>query len=355
MVMLYSQNNSLVTMAQAAVPLAGGQQPSPSMRQSAGGQLVPFQPVGLYKPLTIMIHEAWTGKYPQHGFFLFASPQAMLLTSAMKGMLNTSAAPRAINFLTAALQPRTLLQANAATQPGSPLICYLPAVMESFYSLTIEMGFNTFNQQLFDSIASLFQQASQIPAFMPASQYLVAADSIIKLAADMGQILFNTGTVLSHNEPLPLALPGDPTVQAGFYLIVPDSPDGLAMQQQYHVNTAGRVVDAAGNPYAGDVPYVVISLDGTQQPDSYKKFTPLAATAAQISTFLGVPDGTQAVASDLVKGMQLASDLSYRQRADQVNAQIAQTADSAAKQTLEEQYKALLANINDPVMMPSNS
>lgn len=326
--------------------------PATPVTAVSGGQ-VPFQDVGLYKPLLIMIHQVWTGKYPPTPW-LFQPAQSMLLTSAMKGILQTSGSPRALNFLTNQL-PTSHRRLNTveAPQPGSPLICYIPAVTQNLYSLTIEMGFNTFNQDLFNGISSILSQAGTFPLFMPYSPYILAAGTLAKLAGNLGQILFNAGIVLSSSQPLTFGLGGTETVKAGYYLVVPDSPDGAALASQYHVSSVGEVVDTGGQPYSGDVPYVVISIDGAQQDDSYKSFTPLAATADQLSTFFNIGDNSTAVVNDVVQGAQLANDLVYREKADQIQQQInALPASSPQLAGLQQQLAAYVANIQNSAMKP---
>jgi hypothetical protein len=334
----------------AAPPVAAPAAPAPA---PAGGVLVEFQPVGLYKPLTVMVHEVWTGKYPPTPW-LFQPVQSMLLTSSMKGLLQTSSAPRALNFLTDQLPTaHRRLNTVQAPQPGSPLVCYIPAVTQNLYSLTIEMGFNTFNQDLFNAVSSLLSQAGSFPLFMPYSSYIMAASTISKLAGDLGHLLFNAGIVLSHSQPLAFGLAGAETVKAGYYLLVPDSADGAAVASTYQISPTGQLVDPNGPFYADDVPYVIISIDGTQQDDSYKNFTPLAATADQLSTFFNIADNSTQVVTDAVQGAQLANDLVYRQKADAIQKKInGLPADSPDLANLKTQLAAYVANIQSTALKP---
>ncbi|HZZ43980.1 MAG TPA: hypothetical protein VFE58_13670 [Tepidisphaeraceae bacterium] len=317
------------------------------------GTLVPFQDVGLYKPLMIMIHEIWTGKYPASAW-LFSPAQSMMVTSAMKGILQTSAAPRALNFLSDKLpSPQNRINTVQAPQLGSPLVCYIPAVTTNFYSLTIEMGFNTFNQDLFTNISSLLSQAGNVPLFMPYSPYILAAGTLAKLAGDLGKLLFNAGTVLSHSEPLTFGLGGNQNLAAGYYFIVPDTVDGATLSSQFQASPNGQVLDKNGSFYTGDIPYIVISIDGAAQDDSYKTFAPLATTAAQLSTFFNIGDNSSLVVNDAVQGAQLANDLVYRHKANTIQKQIsALPPNSTQLADLQTQLAAYVANIQSLEMKP---
>lgn len=316
-----------------------------------GGTPVKFQEIGLGKPLTIEIREVYTGKYPSQGFF--QPDRSMLITSAMKGLLTTGGQPRAVNYLTGKLKPKSRLKAVAATDPGTGLVCYSPAVTEGSYSLTIEVGFNTFNDTLLKQIGSIFKSAATFPLFVAAAPYLVGADMVFKIGADLGHLLLNAGTVLAHTQSLDIFHPGVPPLPAGYYWIVPDGPEGEALRASCTLTEDGTVVGSDKKPYSGDVPYVVISLDGREQEEKFKQFTPLQATADQLSSFFNLGDSGAAVAGSIVSALKLANDLEFRTRADRTAKLLAgETEGSDRYKELKAQYEALLKNIQSDEMKP---
>lgn len=361
--MYYSNEDRLISMAElAATRLPEPRRPfgtAPALEAAAAGQPTEFTPIGIQKPLTIQVRRIWTGENPQRGWF--QPPQSMLVTSAIKGLLTTGGAPRAVNILTGQLQPHTEILIGPAPYPGTPLVCYSPAVIEETYALTIEIGFNTFNQDLFAGLSSVFQQAAGFPLFMPAAPYLLAAGTLTKLAGDLGHLLFNTALVLNHTERLDFGTAGTTPAQAGYYLITPDTPEGRQLSDTCFVDDQGRVLTKSGkNPYRGDVPCAVVSLDGRQQDEKYKQFTPLAATADQLSTFFNIGDNTTKVVSDVVEGLKLVNDLHYRDDADALQKQIDALDKNApnyqARLTeLQNQRKAVIANIQSDLMKPKNA
>jgi hypothetical protein len=347
MAMYFARQDALLTIHEALT--YDNDRPTAARALTAEG--VPFQHIGLNLPLTIELRSIWTGKHPEGG--IFSPDHSMLVTSAMKGFLMTSAAPRAINFLTGKLEKHSLLSVPGSTEPGTPLVCYSPAVTEGAYSLQIEVGFNSFNDDLVKGVGNAFQQAASFPLFLPAAPYLLAASSLTKLADDIGHMLFNTGIVLSHTEPLHIFHPGSEPLVAGYALILPDGDAGNGLRSQLQITSDGKVVTASGAAYTGDVPYVVISFDGTPQ-DAYRNFVPLAATADQLATFFNLGDNASKLIGDVVDGLKLLNDLKYRNQADSVSKRLNNLSSTDPQyKTLSDQYKALVANIQSDFLKPA--
>ena len=82
------------------------------------------------------------------------------------------------------------------------------------------------------------------------------------------------------------------------------------------------LLDTHGRKYGGDEPYIVISLDGKQR-DNLKTFVPTVASAAVLQRFFQLQDGAQVAIDTVVQGLQLASDLKYRDQALSLKAKIA--------------------------------
>ncbi len=66
------------------------------------------------------------------------------MTSAMKSIAAFNAAPRALNFLERGVHPKTNVRSAAATEQGTSVIYYAPALVERASVLTLEVGFNNF-------------------------------------------------------------------------------------------------------------------------------------------------------------------------------------------------------------------
>jgi hypothetical protein len=104
------------------------------------------------KPLTIMVRHIYTGNYPK-GHFL-DKEKDMMLTSAMKGLVTYDAAPRAVYLLRKNVKAETNIRTVAATEKGTPLICYSPALTKPASVLTLELIFDQFPQEIFIALST---------------------------------------------------------------------------------------------------------------------------------------------------------------------------------------------------------
>jgi hypothetical protein len=115
--------------------------------------------------------------------------------------------------------------------------------------------------------------------------------------------------------------------------------------------TTGQVVDQAGTVYTGDVPLIVITLDGTRV-EEFSSFTPTTASAAILSRFFGMREGQEQPLNILVDALKLYNDLSFRQQVDKIDKQLLVTTGEEEKKKLEEKKKALIANILEDLLKP---
>jgi len=310
-------------------------------------EVTAFTPIGLHKPLTIQIRHVYTGRFPKQKFL--SGAKDMLVTSAMKDVVVFNAASRAVNFLRKDVGPNSSMNSPAATEQGTPLVAYLPAVTSPSTILTLEIVFDEFPDQLFGKVSSAFQAVSGLPIFLPASGYLMAASSVIKLAGNLGQALFDGKPVFAATETLDFDIPGATSPEAEFRVICnPDfDPTPLKFEPK-----KGLVDKSTGAPYKGDEPYIVLSLDGKQR-EEFAAFAPTAASAVLLEKFFNVKDGSEAALDTLVESMKLLSDSKYRFQADSVKRKLdAATAGSDEAKALKERYDALLANILNDTMKP---
>jgi len=144
----------------------------------------------------------------------------MMVTSAMKSIATFNAAPRALNFFEKRVNPNRNLESITATEQGTPVVYYAPALVERASVLTLEMGFNNFPEETFDMVSSAFQEAAGIPIFFSASAYLRAASTITKILAHLANNLIDTSPEFRATEPLSFLRPGDILPAADFRVVV---------------------------------------------------------------------------------------------------------------------------------------
>ena len=143
----------------------------------------------------------------------------MLVTSAFKDMSVFSAAPRAVNFMRKGVSAFGSINSPAATEEGTPLVSYTPAVTSPSTILTLEIVFDQFPDQLFQTVSSALSSIGGIPLFLPANGYLMAASSVLKLAGNLGQALFDGSPVFSATETLDFNIPGGEDASADFRVV----------------------------------------------------------------------------------------------------------------------------------------
>lgn len=305
---------------------------------------VPFQDIGPGQPLTIAIREVYTGKYPSGG--LFGSKKDMLVTSAIKSITTFDAKPRAINFLKGDISAKSRLMRPSATEQGAPIVFYSPALLEKSLTLDLSIVFDQFPQEVFTTIGDTFTAAAGIPIFLSYSVYLLAAGAIAKIVGTAGEALFDGKPVFTASEPLNIYWPGEIPLRPGFALITEGNVDSIYkdFRSKYQSNAAGQVVDKSGNPYDGDIPYIVISLDGTPQ-EELASFTPTAASAAILSRFFGIKDGQAQPLGSLLDAIKLYNDFNFRQEIERLDKQIAGLPDGDEKTSLMKKREALAKNI----------
>ena len=317
--------------------------------------VVPFQPIGLGLPLSILVREVYTGKFPKGG--LFGKKEDMLLTSAIKSPTVLDAKPRALNYLKKKVSDHRRMERPGASEQGTPHIFYSPALLERSLTLDITVAFDSFDQAIFDNIGNIFTSAAGIPLFVTQSFYLIAAGAITKLIGKIGEAIFDSTPEFESSDALDIFLPGSPALPAGFVLITSDNIDSIdpTFRSKYKVSMSGTVVEVANETkiYNGDVPYVVISVDGTQS-DELKSFTPTAASAALMARFFNIKEGNSVPFDLVIEGLKLYNDISFRKQITELDKKIAAAPEGPAKEEMKKKRTALLDNILEDLLKPKS-
>lgn len=275
-----------------------------NLKLSPEAPAVPFVEVGLHKPLTLQLRYVYTGKSPDG--------KDMLLSSAIKGMTTYEGAPRAVNLLARGVKTNAAFEGVPAHEMGTFLVFYSPAILETQANLHLEIGFDKFPQDLFDSIGSALASAGKIPIFAAVSGILVAAGAITKLFAKVAEALIDDDPFFQEDETIHIFQPGAQIPEPGFRLITTKHfPKDELKEYRYD---SGILLDKTNMAYSGPHPYIVISLDGRPN-DDYKSFTATAATTALIERFYKVKQGSDTAIPAFVEALELFNDLRFRSQA----------------------------------------
>jgi hypothetical protein len=311
---------------------------APEPARGLEGVLTPFKEIGIGKPLTIEIRHIYDG---------------MLVTSAIRSLATFNAAPRAVNFLKDKVQKHTNMETPHATEEGTPLVFYSPALAEKNTILTIEFIFDEFPRKAVESIAKAFSTAAAIPLFAAQSTYLVAAGMLTNLVGVLGERLLDGRPPFTVTEPLHFLRGGDEVPQQGFHLMAKDDFDLEVEGCQFDDEKGELVYKSNGKAYDGRHPYVVFSLDGAENED-YEKFTATAASATLLESFYHIGEGQSQPLDDLMSAVTLFNDWRFRQKADGLESKLAAAEVGTEEyERLKAQYDAYVANILNTALKPS--
>ena len=304
-----------------------------------------WTPIGRGKPLTIMIRHVYTGRHPDNSF-LFGDGSDIAIVSGVKNYDVFDATTRALNFLVQHQAPHAHIRRPSPFADGTSLVAYSPAIMTDSMTISFELAVASFPQELVNGISGAFNTLAGIPLLLPYAGYLLGAGQLFKLAGNAGHALFD-GIKFSVTDSIDFDVPGAEPAVADFRVLTDNSLDA----SQFRYREPDGLIDANGNLYAGDTPYIVVSLDGAPH-DELKKFAPTVASAAVLQRFFQVQSGAQVAIDTVVQGLELASDLKYREMALNLQAKIGQTTDPAEKAKLQADMQAALKNISQAALKP---
>ncbi|MBX3024669.1 hypothetical protein KF840_07150 [bacterium] len=307
----------------------------------------PIKPVAIGSPATVLLRHVYTGRLP-HGT-IFSKRKDLLLTSAVRDVITTfNSAPRAVNLLKQRVGQHTNIVGPDATEDGALLVYYSPALTMQSTTVTFDVAFDDFPQELVDKIGSAISSAGSIPVFGPYSGVLIAVGAAIKLLAPLADALVDAKPDFSVTERLEFEIPGSPLPTAGFKVLTSPTFDHTAFEFELG---KGLIHKDTHSVYEGDEPYIVFLLDGTKN-DAFEKFTPTAASAALLSRFLTQKEGSELLLNTIVDATKLYNDFKFRSEADRLEEKIKQTPEGPELEELKKKRKAMIDNILTDLLKP---
>jgi hypothetical protein len=303
---------------------------------------LPYEGIGVGKPLTIVIETIYLGDYPDSMPWVpYVDRGDVLVTSAHKAFEAFDAAPRAVHLLEENAKRRAYLKSKAPQQ-GSQLVYYSPAVTGMGILFSVELSVDRdFSKEVGDALAKAVTGAGALPVFAPAAPYLVTAGVAIPIAAKAVNLLARPQTFFGEHVELNFARAGVELAQPGALVLYGGSDERPF--DGYTLGKGNRLRDAQGAAYSGGLPYVVISLDGNDQPE-FEAWSATAASAALLERFFTSDELISEALKVVSESLVLYNDMTYRQKAADALGK-SKAARGAKKKELEERYKAYLKNI----------
>lgn len=310
----------------------------------------PFQPIGVGKPLTIWIATVYPGDLPPKDGF-WGKSRGALVTSAVKSWQAFDMQPRALNILKKKAEKGVSIAGPAATEEGTPLVFYSPAVVDRSLVTTFEIAFDDVDEDFAKGVADVFASAAGLPVFASAAPYLLAASALFKIGGAVANRIFDSRAEFQATENIYLDVAGQTDTPAGFALVTRSELDDRTLEEFFVENTGELINKETGRPYDGDVPCVVMALDGRPDP-SLQEFSATAASAAVLQRFYNIREKGETDASTLIEALKFFNDFRYREDALELQDQIADASEEE-KAELQKRYEALVKNIQTDLFKPS--
>lgn len=282
----------------------------------AGGAI---EEIGINRPLTVelaYVSTAGSGSWGRHD---------LLVASTVKNLPVFNAAPRAVNAVVPSLQDGLARRFDGlpANLNATPVIYHSPGQVDRGVVVTVEMVWNSFDNDLVQSIGGLLASSAGVPLFAPAAGYLMAGSVLLKAAGNLLERIVDGRAFFEDTLTLSLNRPGMPPTPASYHLMYGNSVaiDKLVRADQVKFDPdRGLVNKSDGEPAAVADPYAVVLVYGNARPD-YAKFAPTMASAAILEKFFHAGAADRPVTSEILDLLKSVNDVSYRNRASGLLAQ----------------------------------
>jgi hypothetical protein len=318
---------------------------------SPAAATTPFEPIGLCRPLTIEIRHVYTGRYPRT--HLLNRSSDMIVTSAIKSSPVLQEAATAMNFLRRDVRPNSGFSTPHADEMGTPVVFYSPSLTQRNSRLTIQFGFDEFPVDDFDQVADALSTASGIPLFASAALHLQNASLITRLLGRLGERFFDGRPEFKSTQSITFSRPGSTIPVANFALMMQDDEAERRILKTHVIRNGILVHSDTDQPYDGEIPYVVISLDGRRN-DELNHFVSTSAASLMLDGVMADPNRQPSHISELEDAVRIYHDYRLRRRADHLLRELAEeTPGTSEYDRIASEHAALLANITTPVLQPT--
>ena len=278
-------------------------------------KLVAFTPIGPGEALTITLRTVYPGHLPRKSGGLFRS-RGVMVSSAVKSWQTFDAQPRALNMIKKEIARATPVPVPAATEEGTRIVFYSPALVDRSLTVTVEMAIDDVDAEFFKAISSIFSAAGGLPIFASAAPYLLAAGALFDVSGKIGNSIFDSKAEFQGTEILSFGVGGEVNAVAGYAVLTRNELEEDALKN-FSVGNGQRLEAANGVAYDGPTPYAVIALDGAKDP-RLEIFKANAASAALLQRFYNIRPGGETAANDLIEALGFYNDFRYRKEADEI-------------------------------------
>jgi len=272
-----------------------------------GTKPIPYLPIGLGKPLIIRLHTIHVGDL-KNG--LRNKKQSVIVTSMIKDDITYNIPPRGVHQIYQSVKDRYTLFPQAGNE-GTELIYYSPALDSNKLLLDIEIKANRIKSEIIDEIENGLISASGVPVFSPYGSFILAGGKMIKIAGNILNKFMDREPLLKYSFDIRNEIGGMTNSTSGIRIGTNfETREEFRNYKCIHdANNDGKLILAKnGIRYDGDVPYVILSVDG-RNSEKYKDFKATIITAAKLKKYYGISDSTNI--SEEVELFKISNDYNY--------------------------------------------
>ena len=316
---------------------------SPTKSNTILPTLENFMPIGIGKPLVIRLHTVYVGNLKTG---IFTNKQSILVTSLIKDDITFEVPPRGLHQFFKAATDRTTLYPQAANE-GTELIYYSRAFSEGKLLIDIEVKADRFNQNVVDDISSVLGTSSALPVFAPFAPFILAGSQLLKMGGSILNTAIEKFPVLRYTFNVYDDLGGLRNTSPG-YLLGGNREDletfrGYSIvEDEFSPGNVYLMID--GERYKGDIPYVIISLDGRVN-QNYNNFKATVASASLLKKFYGISDSSQV--EDIQSMLSLYNDFTFIDKYRKLKKSLSDESDPKEQEKIQQLMEAYKANISN--------
>lgn len=276
-----------------------------------------FKKLGIGEPINIRLETVYVGDLVPGSSM---RKRDVLVVSGIKSSRNFESVGRAVNLIHDDATDFGYLSPGAFRE-GSPIVYYKKSLTDDAIVISFELISDTFKEDTFAKIQSLFQNAGGLPIFVPASTYLLAGSFLVGMISDLGKAFKESAPSLADDLELTFGVSGRPDFQEGVYSFVGKKhSEELDEYEPKLVSVNNRnsyrmVHKTTGEIYKGNAQYILVLIDGSEKP-MLEDFEPKLASASLIEKYYPTKDGFGTNTKEILEALTLYNDLEYKKKAE---------------------------------------
>ena len=261
-------------------------------------QVNPFQPIGPGLPLTIRLEAVYTGDAPSKA--LGGRPDMIVVSGVKDNEADFNGVERALNQVIHKAEDHQYVT-KSLFDIGTPIIYHTPSCTSNTVQFEVQLVADRFKEKAFKQIGESVSALNNVPLLFPVQSAMFVGNALVQVAGSIGKAVLNNGkkkrTYMAGKETINFHNEGTVNAESGVYLLCNEA-DEAELRDRYAPalvsDSEYRLVDKQDQKtkYAGDKPYVLVSLRGGERLD-LAHFQPTFASAEMLRDFYGSDNHTE--------------------------------------------------------------